>query len=143
MSTRTTLSVVEWESFTNLTFSLFLTTERFHYLTRPYCVPTLSIITVWKKLMKLPKGKLCTHFCWAFSWHHWHLADNFSLHKISRISGADGIVGANRIYFQIDDPWILHNEGVKTPTQWWSNPGIPFGVKRKVSKKGKNKWLNY
>ena len=47
------------------------------------------------------------------------------------MSRADGKVGANRIYFQIDDPWILHNEGVETPTQRWSNPGNPFGVKRK------------
>ena len=51
---------------------------------------------------------------------------------ITTLSRADGKVGANRIYFQIADPWILHNEGVKTPTQRWSNPGIPFGVKRKV-----------
>ena len=54
------------------------------------------------------------------------------------LSRADGKVGVNRISFQIDYPWILHNKGVKTPTQRWSKPGISFDVKRKVVKRKEN-----
>ena len=53
------------------------------------------------------------------------------------MSRADGKVGANRISFQIDYPWILQNKGVKTPTQRCSNPGISFDVKKRFKKKGK------